>query len=398
MSYESGNLEGEPLAIEGPDAPRSRRRLFVGAGIVVIAILIAVWAFSGGKKDGAKTSGVPVEQVPSVTVVVPGRHTVDRTINATGSLAARVDMPVGVAGEGGLVTRVLVQPGQWVGAGQVLATVDRSVQTQTAASLDASVAVARSDLAIAQSNLDRASKLVDRGFISKADLEQKAATRDAAAARVKVAQAQLSETRARNGRLDIRAPAAGLVLTRAVEPGQIVGAGSGTLFRMAKGGEMEMRAQLAETDLMGLPVGAQAQVTPVGDTKAFPGQVWQVSPVIDPQTRQGIARIALKYDPALRPGGFASATIVGGAAQAPELPQSAIQSDDAGNFVYVIGAGDKIERRGVKIGTVSDNSVAIADGLNGTERVVLSAGAFLNPGQKIKPVVQKAAVAAAGAE
>lgn len=399
MSYESGNLEGEPLAIEGPDAPRSRRRLIIAAAVVVLAVLIAIWGFSGGKKDGAKTSGVAVEQVPSVTVVVPGRHTVNRTINATGSLAARVDMPVGVAGEGGLVTRVLVQPGQWVGAGQVLATVDRSVQTQTAASLAASVAVARSDLAIAQSNLDRANQLVGRGFISKADLEQKAATRDAAAARVKVAQAQLSETRARNGRLDIRAPAAGLVLTRAVEPGQIVGAGSGTLFRMAKGGEMEMRAQLAETDLMGLPVGAQAQVTPVGDTKSFPGQVWQVSPVIDPQTRQGIARIAVKYDPALRPGGFASATIVGGATQAPELPQSAIQSDDSGNFVYVLGAGDKIERRAVTLGTVSDTSVAVASGLNGTEKVVLSAGAFLNPGQKIKPVVQKAVLApTAGAE
>jgi RND family efflux transporter MFP subunit len=189
------------------------------------------------------------------------------------------------------------------------------------------------------------------------------------------------------------------VLTRAVEPGQIVGAGSGTLFRMAKGGEMEMRAQLAETDLMGLPVGAQARVTPVGDTKSFPGQVWQVSPVIDPQTRQGIARIAVKYDPALRPGGFAAATIVGGATQAPELPQSAIQSDDSGNFVYVVGTGDKIERRAVTLGTVSDTSVSIASGLNGTEKVVLSAGAFLNPGQKIKPVVQKSVVAATtGAE
>src|SRR3546814_10799959 len=73
------------------------------------------------------------------------------------------------------------------------------------------------------------------------------ATRDAAVARVNVAKASLAETQARNGRLDIRAPAAGLVLTRDVEPGQIVSAGSGVLFRVALGGQMEMQAKLAES-------------------------------------------------------------------------------------------------------------------------------------------------------
>ena len=299
-------------------------------------------------------------------------------------------MPVGVAGEGGLVTRVLVQPGQWVRAGQVLASVDRSVQTQTAAGLAASIGVAKSDLALAQSELDRAQQLVGRGFISKADVQRRIATRDSAVAKLKVAQATLAEQRARNGRLDIRAPAAGLVLTRQVEPGQIISSSSGTLFRMAKGGEMEMRAQLSEGDLVTLHPGASATVTPVGGTQTFAGRVWQVSPVIDPQTRQGIARIALSYDPALRPGGFASATIVGGSSDEPELPQSAIQSDEQGNYVYVVDARNHVQRRGVQLGTVTDKDVAIADGLSGNERVVLSAGAFLNPGQKIAPVLGKA--------
>ncbi len=324
-----------------------------------------------------------------MSVTIPGRLASARVISATGSLAARREMPIGVAGEGGMVTRVLVEPGQWVGAGQVLATVDRAVQTQTGASLAAQVNVARSDAAIAQSELDRAQALVNRGFISKADLERKAATRDAAVARVRVAQAQLAEQNARTGRLDIRAPAAGLVLTRNVEPGMVISSGSGTLFRMAKGGEMEMRAQLSEADLTGLPVGVPAQVTPVGGDRAFNGQVWQVSPVIDPQTRQGIARIALSYNPALRPGGFASATIRRGSSDMPQLPNSSIQSDTQGNFVYVVGEGDKVVRRAVKLGEVSDTGVAIAEGLTGTERVVLSAGAFLNAGQKIKPVLQK---------
>ena len=391
MNYETkmvGNEGEEQLALPDYSARSHRRRNVVIAVILALAIAAAIYAFKSGKKDAA--AAAPGSQLPTVSVIVPGRQAVDRTISATGTLAARREMPVGVAGEGGMITRVLVEPGTWVSAGQVLATVDRSVQTETAASLAASVSVARSDETIAQAELDRAQQLVDRGFISKADLQRKAATRDAAAARVKVAQATLGEARARNGRLDVRAPAAGLVLTRGVEPGQIVGPSAGVLFRMAMNGQMEMRAQLSEADLAGLHVGARATVVPVGTTQGYPGEVWQVSPVIDSQTRQGIARIAVKYDPALRPGGFAAATIVGGVTQAPLLPDSALQSDEKGNYVYIVGPGNKIARRDVKIGQVSDVGVTIIGGLDGTERVVQSAGGFLAPGQTVKPITKKA--------
>lgn len=389
MNYETRTLAADDgqVLLDGPPRRRSRIWLIVA---VVAAVVVALVAFltMGGKK--APPQSGPAKQLPLVSVVVPGRSTVARAVTATGSLAARREMPVGVAGEGGMITRVLVEPGQWVARGQVLATVDRSVQTQTAASLSAQINVARSDAAIAQSELDRAKALVDRGFISKADLERRTATRDAALARVKVAQATLGEAQARTGRLDIRAPAAGLVLTRTVEPGQIVGAGSGTLFRLAEGGQMELRAQVSESELAGLRVGSRAQVTPVGGSASFNGEVWQVSPVIDPQTRQGIVRIALRYDTALRPGGFASAAIISGTSNVPELPNSAIQSDDKGNFVYVVGPDDKVARRGVTVGEVSDNGMAIAAGLAGNERVVQSAGAFLNAGQTVKPALVRA--------
>lgn len=380
----------EQPALTGEGEVRSRRRWWIIGGAVALVVLAVAWfAFaSGSEPDKAASAKGPQgggRQLPVVTVAVPGRQAIDRVISGTGSLAARREMPVGVAGEGGVVTRVLVEPGDWVAAGQVLATVDRSVQSQTAQSQAASVRVAQADLDLAQAELDRARQLVDRGFISKADLDRKTATRDAAAARVRVAQAQLSETQARNRRLDIRSPAAGLVLTRAVEPGQIVSSGSGTLFRVAMGGQFEMRAQLSEADLQRVPVGARAEVTPVGTTDIFTGQVWQVSPVIDPQTRQGIARIALSYDKALRPGGFASARIHTGGQVAPMLPQSAIQSDAKGNFVYVLNARNEAERRAITTGDVSDAGVAITSGLNGTERVVITAGAFLNPGQKVRP-------------
>ena len=389
MNYESGNLEGEQLALPGPvEGPRRGRRIALIVGVILV--LAAMFYIFGRHKQhaGDPVSDAGGSQAPTVSVIAPGRQTVDRTIQATGTLAAKREMPVGVAGEGGRVTRVLVEPGQWVAAGQVLATVDRSVQAQTAESLAAQIKVAQADATLAQSQRERAKGLVANGFVSKADIETKTAARDAAVARVRVAQAQLGQQRATNGRLDIRAPAAGLVLTRQVEPGQVVSAGSGVLFRLAMGGEMEMKAALAEQDLAGLHVGARATVAPVGTQDSFPGQVWQLSPVIDPQTRQGVARIALRYSPALRPGGFATANLLGGASTVPLLPESAVQSDKSGNFVYVIDAGNKARRRNVKTGPVTDQGVSVVGGLDGTERVVVSAGAFLTPGQAVKPVLQ----------
>jgi len=383
MNYES-NFSADRETVFADERPRRRWVWIVGAIIAVAAIAGAWFAFGRAEQPAAAAQGAGGD-VPTVTVAVPGRQMVERVVSATGTLAARREMPVGVAGEGGLVTRVLVEPGSWVSAGQVLATVDRSVQTQTAAQLAASINVARADARIAQSELDRSQKLVARGFISEADIDRKTATRDAANARVAVAQAQLSETHARNGRLDIRSPAAGLVLTRAVEPGQIVSAGSGVLFRVAMDGQMEMMARMSENDLAAMPVGARAQVTPVGATQSYAGEVWQVSPVIDPQSRQGTARVALPYNQELRPGGFASATIVAGSREAPVLPESAVLNDERGSYVFLVGRDNKVARRQVTIGTVTSKGIAIIDGLNGTEQVVLRAGGFLNPGETVKP-------------
>jgi len=369
-----------------------RRRNIIIAVVAVVALLVAAFLIlSGGEdKSVAAAQAAKQGQVPTVTVVVPGQSQVARVISASGPLAARRDQPIGVAGEGGRVIAVLVDSGSWVRAGQVLAVIDRSVQVQSLNQLAAQIQVARADAALAQNEYDRSASLVDRGFVSKADLDRKKAARDAANARIRVAEANLNAMRAQVGRLNVVAPTAGLILSRSIEVGQVVSPGTGGLFRMAKGGEMEMRAQLPQQDLAMIHVGEGASVTPIGTDRTFYGSVWQVSPVIDPQTRQGEARIAVPYDLAIRPGGFAEAKIQAGSTTAPLLPQSAVLSDDRGNYVYIINGKNEVERRAIKIGTVEDAGVTIAEGLSGSERVVLSAGPFLNPGQKVKPRSQSA--------
>ena len=366
-----------------PGPAISRWLIVGGGGLFVLLLLIAgYFAIAGGQPAPADDNN---SQAASVTVVTPGKSMVAGEIDAPGTLAARRPMPVGVVGEGGQVLRVTVDAGDWVKQGQVLAVIDRSVQVEQAAAQSAQIEVAKADANLARANLDRALLLVARGFVSKADVDRLTATRDAAVARVRVAEAQLRELSARNQRLNIIAPATGYVLTRAVEPGQTVGAGSQPLFTIASGGEMEMLAQVSEEQLAKLSVGTQATIVPTGSGQRFIGQVWQVSPVIDQVTRQGTVRIALPFSTELRPGGFASAKINSGSFSATVLPESAVLADAKGSFVYVVGADKKVERRAVKTGAVTPSGLAITEGLTGSERVVLRAGGFLNPGETVNP-------------
>jgi RND family efflux transporter MFP subunit len=391
MNRETSIRTSDTLVVT--DRARGRRWVIIGV-VVILAVAIAAWMMmrhgstpaNDPKAAAAKSAG----QVPTVTVVVPGQSSVGRTIVASGPLAAKRDQPIGIAGQGGRVIRVLADAGTWVRAGQVLAVVDRSVQTQQAAQLAAQVQAAKADAALAQSNYERAIALQGRGFVSKAEIDSKRASRDAANAQVRVAQAQLNATRAQIGQLDVLAPSAGLILSRSVEVGQIVSPGSGALFHMAEGGQMEMQAQLSQQDLAFVHVGMPAGVTPVGATAPIAGTVWQVAPTIDAQSRLGQVRIQIPYTPAVKPGGYAEAHITAGSTTAPVLPQSAVLSDERGNYVYIVNAKNEIERRNITIGTVNDNGVIISTGLSGNEAVVLSAGPFLNPGQKVSPRRQAA--------
>jgi RND family efflux transporter MFP subunit len=391
MNYEttmSGALNDE---MQDDNADRNRRRIIIAAVIAAILIVAggAYYFFGKSNDPVASAEAEKAAQAQTVSVVVPGRDTVARTINATGTLAARREIPVGVVGEGGRVLQVYADAGDWVTQGDILVSVDRSVQAQQAAALEAQIGVTRADLQLAQNELDRAMQLVARGFISKADVDRKTATRDATRARVNVANAQLAETRARNARLDIRAPVSGYVLERNVETGQTVSAGSGILFRIAKDGQLELQTKLSEDDLAQVDVGIPATVTPVGTDRVFSGNIWQISPMIDAQSRQGMARVALPFDKALRPGGFASVEIKSGAMTAPVLPESAVQTGPNGSFVYVVGKDNKVKQRPVKVGPVTANGLIIEEGLDGTERVVLYAGGFLNPDETINPKLLK---------
>ena len=385
----AADVTGIAPVVGARPARRWLRPLLIVIAMAVLAA--AAWALFGRKPAPPPA---PKATIPTVTVIVPGTTSVAAQVTATGSIAARHDAAVGVNGEGGLVTAVLVDAGQTVRRGQVLARLDRSVQAQQVASMAASIRATQADAALAQANLDRAGKLVGKGFISKADIDLKTATRDGSLAKVAVAKAQLNEMTARMARLDVRAPASGLVLARNVETGQVVGAGSPALFRIAEDGILEMRALVAEQDMATLRVGMPATVRPVGATTAYHGRIWLLDPVIDATSRQGIARIALAYAPGLRVGAFANASVAGGEARAPVVPQAAVQIDGTTNYVYVVGGDNKVVRRTVTVGQATAQGLTITQGLTGQECIVASSAAFLSPGETVTPVLARSPTAA----
>jgi RND family efflux transporter MFP subunit len=165
--------------------------------------------------------------------------------------------------------------------------------------------------------------------------------------------------------------------------GQTASPGGEALFRLASGGEIEMRGQVAEQDMSVLTVGQSADVRLVGSTQPFAGRVRLLGAIIDPQSRLGDIRIALKPDPALRPGAFARGSVSVSKAERPILPQTAVMSDSKGPYVFVIGAGDRVERRDVQVGGTISAGIIITNGLTGEERIVTTAAGFLRAGEKV---------------
>ena len=374
-----------PVTKTPPSDTAAKRRWWIIGGLVAIALVAALaWKLMGG---GAKPGAAALADrgnVPLVSVIVPGQQAVTASVSFTGAIAARYDMPIANEGDTGRIVGVYVEAGDHVKRGQLLAKIDDSVMVQQVARLDASLEQARAQAALSAAEYRRAQGVEAAGALSAEDIEKRRATAITDAANVKVVAAQLAEAQARLARTRISAPVEGTVLTRRAEAGQIANPGGDALFRVASGGEVEMRGQIAEQDLAQVKAGQAATVYLTGIDRPFTGSVRLLGAIIDPATRLGDIRIQLKPDPALRPGAFARAEVMVNKAQRPVLPQTAVMADAAGSYVLVVDAANKVVRRAVKVSGTTDAGVIIAHGLTGTERVVATAGGFLRDGETVK--------------
>jgi HlyD family secretion protein len=365
----------------------SRVRWFLIAVVIIVVALLG-WRLKRIGIDHSQAAEQP--PMPLVSVAMVGMSAKPTLVSITGTISARYDMPIGVEGDGGRVSAVYVEAGDHVKKGQLLAQLNVSVLQPQVGSLEAGLEQAKAEADLAQAEFKRADSVGASGALSAEETQRRRSAALTAAAKVKVAAAQLAEMRARFDRTEVRAPAAGIILTRSVEVGQTATPGGTPLFRLSAGGEVELRGEVAEQDLPMLKVGQSATVSLTGFDQTFDGQVRLLATVIDPQTRLGMVRVALPADANLRPGAFARAEVTVSNAQRAVLPQTAVLNDDRGNFVMIVNRHDKVERRAVRIGGTGNDGVLIAGGLEPSDRVVTTAGAFLQEGEQVKVASGKA--------
>jgi HlyD family secretion protein len=360
------------------------RAAIIGAVVVFVAVLAWRLTQALGVKNVSNRN-----PIPTVSVTEVGVSSVPTTVSIIGTIAARYDMPIGVEGDAGRVAAIYVEAGDHVKRGQVLARLNVSVLEPQVANLEAALEQARAEAELADAEYRRAQAVGASGALSVEETQRRKSAGVTAAAKVKVAAAQLAEAQARLARAAVRAPADGIILTRNVEVGQTATPGGEALFRLSEGGEVELRGQVSEQDLPLLKVGQLVNVRLTGTPRVYEGHVRLLGAVIDPQTRLGMARVALTPDPNLRPGAFARAEVTVSNADRAVLPQTAVLTDDKGSYVLIVSAQHKVERRAVHVSGVVQNGVTIADGINGKEQVVATAGAFLQEGELVNPVLKE---------
>lgn len=388
------------------------------AGLVLALALLALPLLVVAPARAQEAEGQPVQvEPPSVTVAPVRREEIAARAVVSGTLVAREEVQIYPRVSGQEIVELFADAGDRVEKDAPLARLDSSTlkaQVDQAkaslASAEAGIAQAEGQVSSAEANrkqaqqaLERTRTLNRRGDAAQATLDQATATADSAEAALRSAEAALSAAKAQKQQAEaalevaqlnldwaeIRSPVAGVVLSRNATLGALTGAAGEPLFLIAANGEVEVEAEVIETDLARIDPGDPA-VIDVAGRAPLTGEVRQVSPLVDPQTRLGSVRIAIRDLDTVRTGLFARAVITTDVRQALVVPASAVLSDGGARYVQLVKDGT-VEQRTVETGALSEGRREILDGLSEGEQVILRAGAFFRQGDRVKPVTEEAA-------
>lgn len=343
---------------------------------LAVALTATLAACHGG--DARKDNVAPSSQ--TVTVATATRTDLPQVISASGSVSAWEEVPVGAETGGLVATAVLVDEGSYVRQGQPLVQLNTALLSAQLRQQQAALQTAEANAARDDAVLERAQELKERGFLSQASLDTALADQRSSQAGVAQARASLSQAQTQLSQATIRAPVSGLIISRNVTRGQIVAAGT-ELFRMVRDGRLELDAQVPETDLPLLRSGMSAEIVSdqAGTTT---GTVRIVTPEVNPETRLGVARIALAAGNGLRPGMFARATIDAGTQPGVSVPTPAVLYRENRAGVFVLKADNTVTFVPVTVAGRDEQRASISNVQAGT-RVVVSGAGFLSEGDRV---------------
>lgn len=355
--------------------------------IAVSALLITATAIFF-LKPGAAEKPAPVAAKPALTVstALPQPLNLPVRLSANGSIAAWQEAIIGSESNGLRLLEVLVNVGDSVKAGQLLAVFSSDSTQADTAQARASLLEAEATALDAADNAARARTLESSGALSAQQIRQYNTAEQTARARVDAARAVLDAQQLRGRQTRVLAPDSGVISARTATVGAVVGAGT-ELFRMIRGGRLEWRAEVTSAELGRIRVGTPVTVTAASGAQ-LAGRVRMVAPSVDPQTRAGLVYVdlpvsALAASPA-KAGMFARGEFDLGTTPALTIPQPALVVRDGFNYVFVLNPDQRISQLKVQTGRLSGDRVEITSGLKAEQRVVVSGAGFLNDGDLVR--------------
>ena len=324
----------------------------------------------------------------SVNTVMPERASLALSLAANGNLAAWQEALVGAEVGGQRLEEVLVNVGDRVRKGQVLARFSQLTLAADAAQARALVTEAEAALAEATANADRARSLQPTGVISGQQFNQIITVEKTAQARLQAARATEQAQQARLAQAQVLAPDEGVISSRTATVGAVVAPGT-ELFRLIRQGRLEWRAEVTAAELARLKPGTPATLTTASGA-SLRGRVRTIGPTVDPATRNALVYVDVQPAPGSSapalPGMFARGEFSLGAAPALTVPQSAVVLREGFAFVLRVGADQRVSALKVQTGRMVGDRMEITGGLPADARIVASGGSFLNDGDLVRVV------------
>lgn len=381
----------------------------VTAGL--LALSVAFLPFASLAEETAAQQ--PKPSVPSIVVTeAKSRALIDRIV-ATGTIKATEEIYVQPQVEGLSIRSLEADVGDRIAADSVVARLNddtlllqKSQLVATKAKAEAALAQYQAQLtdvksaaAEAERQYKRAQTLGKSGTLSQSSVDQAETAATSANAKVestvqaiaiaeadiKVVDSQIADIDLKLARTDVKSPVAGVIAARNAKVGAIASGAGEPMFRVIRDGQIELVADVSETDILKMRVGQKAKVKVAGSAVSLDGSVRLISPVIDPQTRLGAVHVAIDDDEGARAGMYASAEIIVAEAEGIALPLSAITTDKHGTTTRLV-AGDVVKQVKIETGIQDGAFIEVKSGLKDGDVVVAKAGAFVRDGDRINPV------------
>lgn len=385
-----------------------------------VALLATSMAFGPTLAMAQEQSGAAAGQpLPSIVVTEASvRHLVESVI-ATGTIQAVDEVFVQPLVEGLSIKSLEVDEGDRVEADAVVARLNddtlllqksqleanKAKAEAALAQYEAQLADARVNAAEAERQYRRASELGKSGTVSQSSIEQAETAASSAAAKVttaekaiaiaeadiKVVESQIADIDLKLARTDVKSPVAGVVANRSAKIGAIASGAGQPLFTIYRDGQVELVADVSETQILKVKAGQKATIRLSGGAVELSGHVRRVAPTVDPVTRLGSVHISIDDDESARSGMYATAAIIVSEADGVALPLSAITTTPGGASTRVVSDG-VVRQVDIQTGIQDGAFLQVTSGLNAGDLVVAKAGAFVRDGDRITPVRDSAAM------